>query len=154
MGLKKGTSSWPPNVAASKCNQDNLGTTLPMGSDHEPDLRAEGPRAGAREPCSVWGDYPRPGTDDTHRHEPKTPEGSQVLWAPSWALGLSLHPHPCLQACPPQRSAVTWRPTSHPPLFRAPPAQAWPPALQHQGPISPGLPLTLNRSTVRSKLSF
>lgn len=58
-GTEEGNQLLAPQRGCFKMQSDNLGTTLPMGSDHEPDLRAEGPRAGAREPCSVWGGHPK-----------------------------------------------------------------------------------------------
>lgn len=103
MGLKKRTSAWPPNVAASKCNQTTWGPHSQWAPIMNPISGRRVPEQGPRNHVLCGVVTPRPGIDDTHRHEPKTPEGSQVLWAPSWALGLSLHPHPSAGSSSPEK---------------------------------------------------
>ena len=112
MGLKKGTSAWPPNVAASKCNQTTWGPHSQWAPIMNPISGRRVPEQGPRNHVLCGVVTPRPGIDDTHRHEPKTPEGSQVLWAPSWALGLSLHPHPSAGSSSPEKRRY---PEAHPP---------------------------------------
>ena len=114
MGLKKGTSSWPPNVAASKCNQTTWGPRSQWAPIMNPISGWRVPEQGPSNHVLCGVVTPRPGTDDTHRHEPKTPKGSQVLWAPSWVLGLSLHPTPvCRLVLPREAPSPGGPPPTH-----------------------------------------